>query len=43
LSSLAPAIGYTTLASVDSHSKRDAFDDAEQLLAALEATSRRST
>jgi len=43
LASLAPAIGYTTLARVDSDSKRDAFDDAQQILAALEATSQRST
>ncbi|MEE8165411.1 MAG: endonuclease/exonuclease/phosphatase family protein [Myxococcota bacterium] len=40
---LAPAIGYTTLARVDSDSKRDAFDGAQQILAALEATSQRST
>jgi endonuclease/exonuclease/phosphatase family metal-dependent hydrolase len=43
LASLAPAIGYTTLARVDSDSKRDAFDGAQQVLAALEATSQRST
>jgi endonuclease/exonuclease/phosphatase family metal-dependent hydrolase len=41
--SLAPAIGYTTLARFDSDSKRDAFDGAQQILAALEATSQRST
>ena len=41
--SLAPAIGYTTLARLDSDSKRNAFDGAQQILAALEASSRRST
>jgi endonuclease/exonuclease/phosphatase family metal-dependent hydrolase len=35
--SLAPAVGYTTLARVDSDSKRDAFDDAQAVLARLEA------
>lgn len=40
--SLGPAIGYTTLARVDSDSKRDAFDDAQNVLALLEASPRRS-
>lgn len=43
LVSLAPAIGYTTLARVDSDSKRDAFDDAQAVLARLEAAPPRTT
>jgi endonuclease/exonuclease/phosphatase family metal-dependent hydrolase len=35
--SLAPAFGYTTLARVDSGQKRDAFDDAQAVLAQLES------
>jgi endonuclease/exonuclease/phosphatase family metal-dependent hydrolase len=34
---LTPAIGYGTLARVDSDNKRDAFDDAHHILAQLEA------
>ncbi len=33
---LAPAVGFTTLARVDSDVKRDAFDDAQAVLAQLE-------
>jgi endonuclease/exonuclease/phosphatase family metal-dependent hydrolase len=40
--SLAPAAGYTTLARVDSESKRDAFDDAREVLARLEAAQDRT-
>ena len=38
LAALAPAAGYTTLARFDSDSKRDAFDDARDVLAQLEAS-----
>jgi hypothetical protein len=34
---LTPAVGYGTLARVDSDRKRDAFDDAHDILAQLEA------
>ena len=36
---LAPAIGYTALARVDSDQKRDAFRDAQDVLALLQADS----
>jgi hypothetical protein len=41
--SLAPAIGYTALARVDSDQKRDAFQDAQEILALLEAASTGTT
>jgi len=40
LGALAPAFGYTTLARFDSAHKHDAFDDAQEVLAHLESSSR---
>lgn len=40
--SLAPALGFTTLARLDSGQKRQAFDEARQVLAKLQAASARS-
>ena len=34
---LMPTIGYGTLARLDSDAKRDAFDDAHEILAQIEA------
>lgn len=39
LFALTPAVGYGTLARLDSDYKRDAFDDAREVLALLEAHS----
>jgi endonuclease/exonuclease/phosphatase family metal-dependent hydrolase len=41
--SLAPAIAYATLARLDSDQKRNAFDDARDVLAQLEAIDARAT
>lgn len=40
---LAPAVGYSALARVDSDYKRNAFDDAHEILAQLEANQGRTT
>jgi hypothetical protein len=40
---LAPAVGYGALARVDSDYKRNAFDDAHEILAQLEARLGRTT
>jgi hypothetical protein len=39
---LAPALGFTTLARLDSDHKREAFDEARQILTKLRASSARS-
>jgi hypothetical protein len=37
---LVPAVGYGTLARLDSDDKRDAFDDANEILDRLQASFR---